>query len=67
MADLIRKSIEISTGGLLGKKKVTPKKKPRVMPDIEDEAIRMARKRSIARQQARGGRVSTILSGGYGG
>lgn len=60
--------IKLSTGpglaqALFGKKK-TKKPTPRVMPDIEDEAIQMARKRSIARQRRRTGRASTILSDG---
>lgn len=64
MSELIRKSINISTFGLLGKKDKSVRNKPRVMPSADDEEIKMAKRRSIARQQRRGGRVSTILSGG---
>lgn len=64
MADLIKKSINVSTGGLLGKTAKPVKRKPRVVPDIDDEAVKMARKRTIVRQQGRSGRASTILSGG---
>ena len=69
MSELIRKSVNISTFGLLGKKKKTAKPKARVMPTPDDAAILMAKKRSIAKQKKRGGRMSTILSGGggYGG
>jgi hypothetical protein len=68
MADLIRKSVNISTFGLLGKKKPKAKKKAeRVMPTADDEEIRMARKRAIAKQKGRSGRLSTMLSGRGGG
>lgn len=69
MSELIRKSVNVSTGGVLGKKKVKPKSKTLVMPTPDDPAIALAKKRSIAKQRSRTGRVSTILSqgAGYGG
>jgi len=54
------------------KKKDAPVEAPEpVMPIADDEAVREARRRSIAAQMGRGGRQSTILSddstklGGY--
>jgi hypothetical protein len=41
-----------------------PAAAPRVMPLADDEAVKRARKASIVRQQQRGGRASTILTGG---
>lgn len=35
---------------------------PAVMPTPDDEAIRLARKRSITQQLSRGGRQSTLLT-----
>lgn len=54
-------------GALLGGKK-KPKAEPAaasptVMPTPDEEAIRMARRRSITSQLARRGRQSTILTG----
>lgn len=55
-------------GGVIGKKLVGGKKKSAtpvaepVMPFADDEAARMARKKSIAEQRRRGGRMSTILT-----
>ncbi len=37
-----------------------------VAPDIDDEAVRRARRASVAKQIARRGRASTILTGGEG-
>lgn len=69
MSELIRKSVNVSTGGVLGKKKVKSKSKTLVMPTPDDAAIALAKKKSVARQRGRTGRVSTILSqgAGYGG
>lgn len=64
MSGLIRKSVSASTGGRMGKKFRPKKPKSIAMPEADDEAIRMARKRSVARQKRRTGRISTILSGG---
>jgi hypothetical protein len=41
-----------------------PAATPRVMPIADDEAVRAAKRRSIASQRQRGGRSSTILTGG---
>jgi hypothetical protein len=69
-----------ATAGLLGggggkKKKAAPAPAAPtaapVMPIADDEAVRRARKQSIARQMGRGGRTSTMLTsdsetlGGY--
>lgn len=55
-----------TVGGLLGiggkKKKGKVEEGPIVMPLADDEAVRNARKKSIATQMKRGGRSSTILS-----
>ncbi len=71
MGNLIKKSIKMSTGGMVDLLKKPKKIEPRVMPDPDDEAIRLARKRAIAEQRLRSGRASTILSdtssGGFGG
>ena len=40
---------------------------PPVMPTPDDEAVRRSKSRSVARQRARGGRVSTIFTSGLGG
>lgn len=54
--------------GMLGgkkKKAATPASTPTpVMPLADDEAVKRARRASIARQMSRGGRSSTILSSG---
>lgn len=67
MAKLIKGAVEMSTfgllPGLLGKKKKPKEKAERVMPTADDAAIEMARKRSIAKQKDRSGRLSTMLSG----
>lgn len=47
-----------------GKKKAAVEAPDPVMPIADDEAVRIARKRSIAKQVKRGGRESTILSDG---
>lgn len=48
-----------------GKKKAAAVEAPDpTMPVADDEAVRLARKRSIAAQMNRGGRSSTILSEG---
>lgn len=50
-------------GGLLGgKKKSAPAEEPQTMPLPDDEKVRLARKRALAQQMARGGRSSTILT-----
>ncbi len=65
---LIRKSINVSSGGLLAKPKKKAKKTPvRVMPIADDEAIRLAKRKDAARRRARSGRAATILSGGSSG
>lgn len=45
-----------------GKKK--PAQAEAVMPFADDEAVRLAKKRSIAAQMRRGGRSSTMLTTG---
>jgi hypothetical protein len=64
-----------AVGLFKGKKQAapTPEEPTPVMPLADDEEIRRARRTSVARQMARGGRSSTILSqgseslgGGYG-
>jgi len=37
-------------------------KEPTVMPVADDEQVKKAKQQEIARQQARGGRASTMLS-----
>lgn len=54
-------------GGLLGKKKTSTAAAPAaatpaVMPTPDDDAIRLARRRSIAQQLSRSGRQSTMLT-----
>ena len=52
-------------GGLLGKKKKgLAQQGPVVMPLADGEAVKRARRKSIATQITRGGRNSTILSDG---
>lgn len=46
-----------------GKKKKVAPEGPKVMPLADDEAVRRAKRASLAQQMARGGRSSTILSG----
>lgn len=69
MAAAILPSVLGGVGGLVGsllKKKShaapAPTPGPIVMPIADDEAVRLAKKRSIAQQVGRGGRSSTILS-----
>ena len=65
MAKLFRKVINISTLGLVGGKKKKKKKEPavapakRVMPIADEEAIRAAQRKRVARQLARSGRAAT--------
>lgn len=68
---MAKKILNIATFGLAGallggkkKKKAepAPEPAPAVMPVADDEAIRQAKKRSIAAQMKRSGRSSTILS-----
>lgn len=49
---------------LLSKKKSksTLGSSPQVMPLPDDEKVKLARKRSLAQQMARGGRAATILT-----
>lgn len=58
-------------GSALSKKNKAPQmpamEKPTVMPDPNDEAVRDARRRSLAAQMARKGRASTILTDDIGG
>ena len=57
-----------ATGALGGKKSSAPPpvvEKPLVMPEPDDDAVKMARRRSLASQSARQGRASTILSDDY--
>lgn len=50
--------------GLGGKKKAAaPTPGPQIMPLADDEAVKRARRRSVADQMQRGGRTSTMLSG----
>lgn len=56
----------LAAATILGKKDkpVTPAPAPApTMPIADDEAVRRAKRRSIAMQLARGGRSSTILTG----
>jgi hypothetical protein len=46
----------------IGKKKAGVEVAPPVMPVADDEAIRRAKRRSIAKQLGRGGRSSTLLT-----
>lgn len=48
--------------GLKKKKAAEPEDGPKIMPLPDDEAVKQARKRSIAAQMQRGGRASTLLS-----
>lgn len=68
---MAEKILNIATFGLAGalfgggKKKEpapTPAPEPQTMPVADDEAIRTARRRSIASQMKRSGRSSTMLS-----
>lgn len=45
-----------------GSKKAAPAASDPVMPLPDDEAVRAARRRSIAQQSGRSGRASTILT-----
>lgn len=78
MAGKLFKTIgKVAVGGLIGsallggkKKKDKPVAAPtpeRVMPLPDDEAVKKARQASLLRQRGRGGRSSTILTGGSGG
>lgn len=54
-------------GGLFGAPTPAPVEmpvipEPTVMPLVDDAAAKKAKKKSLAAQQKRGGRVSTILS-----
>jgi len=51
-------------GSLFGKKKSggSPSSPAPVMPIADDEAVKRARRRSVASQMQRGGRTSTMLS-----
>ncbi len=68
----MKKILNVATFGLAGALLGGKKKKkdepapvaPTVMPEPDDERIRLARKRSIASQLGRRGRDSTILTGG---
>lgn len=69
---MAKKILNVATFGLLGaltkpfgtdKPKVAePVAGPKVMPLADDEAIKRAKKASILKQMARGGRTSTMLS-----
>jgi hypothetical protein len=67
---MAKKILNIATLGLAGavlghKKKATApaaEPAPQVMPLADDEAVRLARKRSLAAMMQRGGRSSTMLS-----
>lgn len=69
---MAKKILNIATFGLAGalfgktgsKKKAEPAPEPekQTMPMADDEAVRRARKRSIAAQMKRSGRSSTMLS-----
>jgi hypothetical protein len=67
---MAKKVLTVASFGLLGskllggKKKAAPEKGPVVMPLADDEAVKRARRKSIAAQMSRGGRNSTILSDG---
>jgi hypothetical protein len=57
-----------AVGSLIGGKKTAPapapvEAGPRVMPLADDGAVRLARRRSLQKQLARGGRTSTMLTG----
>lgn len=66
---MARKLLNVATFGLAGaifggkkkKAEAAPAPEP-VMPIADDEAVRLARKRSIAAQMRRGGRGSTMLT-----
>lgn len=74
--DILKGAASIASGGLLGlvpklaasvasprsTTAPTPAPGPIVMPIADDEAVKRARKRSIAAQLQRGGRSSTILT-----
>lgn len=55
-----------AVNGILGLKKKKkpdePEDGPKIMPLPDDEAVKQARKKSIAAQMQRGGRASTLLS-----
>jgi hypothetical protein len=68
---MAKKILNIATFGLAGalfggkdKKKAAPAPEPapRVMPLADDDAVMRARRRSIAEQQRRAGRSSTMLT-----
>ena len=48
--------------GASGQPKIPPPPKPKVMPSPDDDAAKLARRRSMASQVKRGGRASTILT-----
>lgn len=64
MAKKIIKGALGAAGSLLGikKKSKKPDEVAPVMPIADDEAVRRAKKRAIAKQMGRGGRRSTILT-----
>jgi hypothetical protein len=49
---------------IMGAKPAPTVAPPAVMPTIDDEAVRRAKRNAIASAQQRGGRASTILSDG---
>lgn len=65
MSKAIKKVVKASTSilGMGGEGEKMPRPgKAKVMPSPDDEATKLARRRSIASQVKRGGRASTILT-----
>jgi hypothetical protein len=51
-------------GSLFGAKSAPPIAPPAVMPTVDDEAVKKAKRQAMASAQQRGGRASTILTDG---
>ena len=53
-------------GAMFSKPKIPKAAEPEVVPAVDEDKIAETRRRSRAQQRARGGRQSTMLSGGEG-
>ena len=64
MGGAVKKVVKSVSGilGAGGAPKIPQPPKPKVMPSPDDDAAKLAKRRSIATQVKRGGRASTILT-----